>query len=150
MPRTSVFLTLSALAFAGAAYAQQPATPASSQQAAPQATAPAVPQAEPIEKGREAPLIPEKKAEPRTKIRERKQGGVVQEATVTSGGSTYTLRPARPAGNAAPQSMESGASRAPTWNVLDFDLGKKKKPQEGEAGETAEAPPPAPEAKPVK
>ena len=159
MLRTSVFLTLSALAFAGTATAQQAAAPAA-RQAAPQATPPApAPQAEPIEKGRETPLIPERPAEPATTIRERKQGGVVQEATVTSGGSTYTLRPARPAGNAAAGSVEAGPSRAPTWNVLDFGLAKKKKKpkdgaaEAGEAGQPAEAdadaPPPMPGA-PVK
>lgn len=145
MLRKSILLSVSALAFAGAAAAQQAGTP----------PAQTPPTAEPIEK-RDTPALPEREPKPRTTIRERKQGGEVQEAEVTSGGSTYTLRPDKRTGNAQPGSVDAGPSRAPTWSVLDFNLGQKKKKagedeQSGQEGQAeAPPPPPMPKSAPVK
>ena len=59
-------------------------------------------------------------------------------ATVTSGGSTYYMKPAAGADQA-----NGGALRGPQWKVLEFDLGKKKQKQRDEEAADAPAPPAA-------
>lgn len=167
MLRIPKLLPLFSLLAASAAMAQQPApaqqpvTPApAAQQAAPaQPTAPRQQLEEPprqlddqIERSPEPPLIPPK--EPTTRIVERKTGNVVTEATVTAGGSTYTLRPK--AGMAETGEVAAGPSRTPLWTLFRFGQPKPKDAEpaaEGEqqdaaaAGQRATVPPPPP---PVK
>lgn len=62
-----------------------------------------------------------------TKIEERQEQGRVTEVKVTSGGSTYYLKPNTPAGNAAPGDVTGSANRGPQWKVLEFDFGNTRK-----------------------
>lgn len=172
MLRTSRLLPLFSLLAASAAMAQQtgPAQPTSAPAApvANQAGTAAQPaatrqqleepprQVEPIERSTEPPLIPPK--EPTTRIVERKVGNVVTDATVTAGGSTYTLRPKT--GTAETGEVAGGPSRAPLWSIFQFGTPKQKEAEpaaEGEkattataAGQRAPVPPPPPPAPPVK
>jgi len=57
---------------------------------------------------------------------------------VTSGGSTYYMKPAAGADQA-----NGNALRGPQWKVLEFDLGKKKQKQRDEEAADAPAPPAA-------
>jgi hypothetical protein len=138
MSRTSTCLKtlmLCVLAHAGSAAAQQ------------QPPSEAPPKLERIEPGSDVPAttVPERG---RTKIIEKKQGGVVTEVEVQSGKSHYVMRPNRPAGNAQPGDAQSSQIRPPEWKVLEFDLtGKKRKSEAAvadEAAATADAPPPPP------
>lgn len=139
MSRTSTCLktlTLCLLAHAGFAVAQQPPSDRP-------------PKLERIEPGSDVPAttIPDRA---RTKITEKKQGGVVTEVEVQSSGSTYTMKPNQPAGNAQPGDAQSSRIRPPEWKVLEFDLTKKRKSAAAIADEaaaaTADVPPPPPPA----
>ena len=166
MLRIPKLLPLFSLLAASTAMAQQPAPAQQSATPAPaaQQVAPATPVAAPqqldepprqldqIERSPEPPLIPPK--EPTTRIVERKTGNVVTEATVTAGGSTYTLRPKT--GMAETGEVAGGPSRAPLWTLFQFGQPKPKDAEpaaEGEqqdasaAGQRATVPPPPP---PVK
>jgi hypothetical protein len=172
MLRKPKLLPLFSLLAAGAAMAQQtapvqPAAPVAQQAApaaqqsttVPQSTAAGQQQETPrqeLERGAEPPLIPPKG--PTTRIVERKVGNQVTEATVTAGGSTYTLRPKT--GTAETGEVAGGPSRAPLWSVLQFGQPKPKEPEqaaEGEqqsttptAGKRATVPPPPPMTPPAK
>jgi hypothetical protein len=142
MSRTSTCLTtltLCLLAHGGIAAAQQ------------QPPSEAPPKLERIEPGSDVPATT---VQPRgrTRITEKKQGGVVTEVEVQSGKSTYTMKPNRPAGNAQPGDAQSSLIRPPEWKVMEFDLtGKKRKSAAAIADEAAAAaadvpPPPPPRA----
>lgn len=143
MPRTSPclkLLSLCLLAHASIALAQQQQPPSDKP-----------PALEKIEPGSDVPAttIPPRG---RTQIKEKKQGGQVTEVEVRSGKSHYYMKPNVPAGNAQPGDAESGAVRAPQWQVLEFDLNRKKKAaaEAAAAGAAAPAdvpPPPAPAGK---
>lgn len=144
LPRLS-YIALCLLAPAALSFAQQPA-----QQPAPSQKPPKL---ERIEPGSDVPAttIPPRE---RTTIKEKKQGGQVTEVEVQSGPSHYYMKPNTPAGNAQAGTVESGSIRAPQWQVLEFDIGKKKKgsTDTGEAAAEAPAaaevpPPPRPEKK---
>lgn len=156
MLRKPMLLPLLSLLAASAAMAQQPA-PAQQSAPAPQQLEQPPRQVEPIERGAEPPLIPPK--EPTTRIVERKVGNTVTEATVTAGGSTYTLRPKT--GTAETGEVAGGPSRAPLWSLFQFGTPKPKEAEqaaEGEqqatsataAGQRATVPPPPPPVTPVK
>ncbi len=118
---------------------------ATAQQGTPN-TAP--PKLERLEEGSE-PAVKTPPAKRGPKITEKKEGGRVTEARVTAGGSTYTMKPNTPAGNAQPGDATANSIRAPQWNVLEFDLNKKKKAgaEEAPAAADAPAPPPPPAAR---
>jgi hypothetical protein len=130
-------LALSLLVHTGAAFAQN--TPSS-----------APPKLERIEEGSDTPVTVTPPKSANRKITEKKEGGRVTEVKVQSGGSTYYMKPNVPAGNAQPGDGQSSAIRAPTWKVLEFDLGKKTpKDKDEDPADTKPAapPPPAPAAK---
>jgi hypothetical protein len=143
-------LPLALLAWASLAAAQQQKT--QSQPQTPPSEKP--PRLERIEPGSDVPAttIPPKGG---TQIKERKEGGVVTEVEVQAGPSHYTMRPANPPGNAQPGTVEANqATRAPQWQVLEFDLNKKRKQGEPAAAAPAQVPaaaevppPPRPEQK---
>ena len=84
-------------------------------------------------------------AAPAQQITEKREHGVTSEVKVTSGGSTYYMKP-----SAGSDQAHGSALRGPQWKVMEFDLGKKKQKQRDEeaADETPAAPPPpAPPAK---
>lgn len=129
-------LTLCLIAQAGLAAAQ-------SQQQAPAQQRPAQtpPQLERIEPGSDTPAttIPPKE---RTRITEKRDNsGQVTEVEVQSGKSRYIMKPHNPPGNAQPGDAQSGAIRAPQWQVMEFDFGNPKKQ---EANPATAAPSPAP------
>lgn len=136
MLRTTLLLPLLTLGLAGFASAQQ--VPSS----APPGTAP-------IEAGSDQPaiVIPDT---PRTVITEKKDNGVTSEVDVKSGKSHYKLKPTRPAGNAVPNTVEAGGSRAPQWTVMEFNLGQKKDKKAAQAADGGSTPPPAPAATPTQ
>jgi hypothetical protein len=130
MPRTRTslkLLPLCLIACASLASAQQTQTTPPSEKP---------PKLERIEPGSDVPAttIPPKGG---THITEKKQGGVVTEVEVQAGPSHYIMRPNTPAGNAQPGTVEAGATRAPQWQVLEFDLNRKRKQGEAGSGETA-------------
>ena len=128
MLRTSTLLTL--LALSALAQAQQ--TPSQ-----------VPPKLERIEDGSDTPITVTPKA-PEKKITEKKEQGRVTEVKVKSGKSTYTMKPNVPAGNAQQGDGQSSAIRAPQWQVLEFDLSKKKKTDKEDEPAASVPPPPAP------
>jgi hypothetical protein len=113
--------------------------------------APPPPRLEKLEEGEEPAVTIRKPAE--RKIEEKRApGGKVTEVKVTSGGSTYYLKPNDPAGSAMPGDQEGTANRGAQWEVLQFDwFSKQPKTGADEASSTqAEpAPPPPPSTSPA-
>ena len=105
----------------------------------------APPKLERLEEGSE-PAVAPPPAKKGPKITEKKEGGRVTEAKVQAGGSSYTMKPNTPAGNAQPGDATSSNVRAPQWNVLEFDLNKKKKTGATDTPAAADAPAPPPPA----
>jgi hypothetical protein len=102
----------------------------------------APPKLERIEPGSDVPAttVPQRGG---TRITEKRDAGQTKEVTVQSGRSTYVMRPNVPAGNAQPGDAQSSAIRAPQWQVMEFDLGKKKQGAADAApAEEADVPPP--------
>jgi hypothetical protein len=108
------------------------------------------PKLEKLEEG-EAPAVIIRKPDQKSKIQEKRApGGKVTEVKVTSGGSTYVVKPNDPAGSALPGDGQSNTMRAPQWEVKEFDLGRNKtKEQENNQAATA-PPPPAETSTPAK
>ncbi len=107
-----------------------------------QAPSAAPPKLEAIEETADAPITVTSPNANEQKITEKREQGKVTEVKVTSGKSTYTVRPNNPAGSAMPGDMTGSANRGPQWQVMEFDLGKKKKSQkEQDAADNAPAPP---------
>lgn len=118
------------------------------QQATPSA---APPKLERIEEGSDTPItVTPPKSKGGSKITEKKEGGRVTEVQVKSGPSTYTMKPNRPAGNAQPGDATASTLRAPQWQVLEFDLSKKKKTDKEDVPDAAAPVPPPPPPKPAK
>ncbi len=147
MPRISPCLKalpVCLLAYAGLAFAPQPAPPAPQppQQQAQQPPSDKPPKLERVEPGSETPAttIPPRRG---TQIKEKKQGGVVTEVEVRSGGSHYYMKPNVPAGNAQPGDVQSSSLRAPQWKVLEFDMNRKRKEAGATEGPAEGAPAPA-------
>jgi hypothetical protein len=113
----------------------------SQQQAPAQRPSQAPPQLERIEPGSDVPAttIPPRE---RTRITEKRgNDGSVTEVEVQSGKSRYIMKPNVAPGNAQPGDAQSSAIRAPQWQVLEFDIGNRKKQEAAE--QTAPAPAPA-------
>jgi hypothetical protein len=115
----------------------QTASPTVSPSAAP-------PQLEQIEEGSDtpitAPITINSKPAPKTQVSEHREQGNVTEVKVTSGGSTYYLKPN------SPTDTTSSSNRGPQWRIMEFDLGSKKKKQSNEeVPEDTAPPPPSPE-----
>jgi Protein of unknown function (DUF2782) len=140
-------LTLPSLAAACiAAYAIS--LPAAAQQRGNDAPPP--PQLENLEEGEEPAVTIRKPEQERTTTTEKRgPGGKVTEVKVTTGGSTYYLRPNDQAGSTLPGEGQSNSARAAQWEVKTFDLIPQRDAQEAAAEQAAEvpAPPPAPEQK---
>lgn len=110
------------------------------------ANAPPPPKLEKLEEG-EAPAVTIRKPGQQPKmIEKRAPGGKVTETKVTTGKSTYYLKPNETPG-AVPGDGQSSANRGAQWDVKEFDLGR------GQAKEAAAAQPsavPTPPAAPAK
>ncbi|HEY8608750.1 MAG TPA: DUF2782 domain-containing protein [Noviherbaspirillum sp.] len=137
-------LSLPALAAACiAAYAIS--TPALAQKQ-PGADAPPPPQMEKLEEGEE-PAVTIRQPEQQKRIEEKRgPGGKVTEVKVTTGGSTYYLKPNDQAGSALPGEAQSNTARAAQWEVKTFDLIPHRDPQEAQAERAAQEATPAPPA----
>jgi hypothetical protein len=108
----------------------------------PSRDAPPPPKLEPLEEG-EAPPITIRKPEERARIEEKRApGGKVTEIKVTSGNSTYYVKPNDPVGSAAPGDGESPTNRGAQWEVLEFNLGGSREAKRAETGDAAAAVPP--------
>ena len=130
MPTTTFWrlLALPLLAVSALAGAQTPPKPSD-----------APPQLEKIEEMGEAPITVTPAA-PAQQITEKRENGVTSEVKVTSGGSTYYMKP-----SAGGDQAHGSALRGPQWKVMEFDLGKKKQKQrDEEAADDVPAPPPPP------
>ena len=102
------------------------------------------PKLEKIEDAGDPSITVTAKPDSERKITEKREQGRVTEVKVTGGGSTYYLKPNTPAGSAVPGDAVGSANRGPQWQVMEFDLGKKKKtPGEQEAADDVPPPPPA-------
>jgi hypothetical protein len=108
--------------------------------AAQQGNAPPPPRLEKLEEGEEPAVTIRKPGEERKIEEKRAPGGKVKEVKVTKGKNTYYLKPNEPAGS----DQEGAANRGAQWEVMEFDLGRRKV-KEGEPEQQAApaAPPPA-------
>jgi hypothetical protein len=114
------FVALCACASALNAQAQEKASQAA---AATSAVTPP-PKTEPIEDTLAPSItIPTPKTE--RKITQKTEQGKVTEVTVTTGGSTYILKPNATVGNAIPGDVQSTVNRGAQWKILEFNLGEK-------------------------
>lgn len=117
--------------------------PASAQQPSQQP-----PKLEKLEEG-EAPAVTIRKPEQERKITEKRaNGGKVKEVKVTSGKSTYYVKPNDPNGSSLPGDTQSNTTRPAQWEVLEFDTSRSKDARE--AAETHTAPAPKPPEAPAK
>lgn len=118
--------------------------PAAAQQAA--GNAPPPPQLEKLEEGEEPTVIIRK---PEQDLKQgisekRARGGKVTEVKVTSGNSTYYLKPNDSPGSALPGDAQSSRMRGAQWEILQFDMNRPKEAAEAEAAQPALPPPAAP------
>lgn len=101
----------------------------------------APPQLEKLEEG-QAPAVTIHGSQPQTQITEKREQGKVTSVKVTTGGSTYYLKPNDPAGSALPGDGQSDTTRGAQWKVMEFDLGRH--PEAQQTGQTPDTvPPPA-------
>lgn len=111
--------------------------------------APPPPQLQKLEEGEEPAVTIRKPEQDRTTTSEKRApGGKVTEVKVSTGGSTYYLKPNDQAGSSLPGDAQSNSARAAQWEVKTFDLTPHRDPQEEAAAREAAAAPmptPAPE-----
>jgi hypothetical protein len=106
--------------------------------------APPPPRLEKLEEGEEPAVTIRKPAERKTEEK-RAPGGKVTEVKVTSGNSTYYLKPNEPAGSAQPGDQEGMSNRGAQWEILQFDLfGRQPREASADAAPDQPAPVPAP------
>jgi hypothetical protein len=125
-------------------------------QQAPQPTSAAPPQLETVDEikdsgdnkdsAKDVPSITIRKPKQQNNqtVEKRDSSGKVTEVKVTSGKSTYYLRPNEPAGSALPGDAESSPTRAAQWSVGEFSWGRApaKEAEAAKAAKAASVPPP--------
>jgi hypothetical protein len=116
------------------------ALPAAAQKSAPPADA--APKLEKLEEG-EPPSIKIGKPEIKKKVTERGEGGEIKEEQVTSGRSTYYVKPNQQVGTSVPGDAQSSQNHGVQWKVKEFDLGFKKKNNQDGTPPTNDEPAPA-------
>lgn len=104
----------------------------------------APPKLERIEESKDAEITITPRRDARA-ITEKREGGQVKEVQVTTGKSTYSMKGANPATASTGNAEGAGSTlRTPQWQILEFDLSKKKQSErEAEAAAAAAAAPPA-------
>ncbi len=109
------------------------------------AVAPAPPQLERLDEG-EAPATPIRNPESNNRIVEKRERGQVTSIKVERGDSTYYLKPNTQVGSALHGDAQSSATRAPQWQILEFDWGggDPEKARDAAARAATVEPPPAP------
>ena len=104
----------------------------------------APPQMEKLEEGEPPAVTIRAPSAGNTTITEtRAPGGKVKQVKVSTGKSTYYLKPKDEIGNTMPGDMQSANSRPAQWEVMTFDIARNKKEQK-EVEEAAAVPPPPP------
>lgn len=111
------------------------AAPASAQQPAGSAL-----QLEPLSE-EAAPAVTIRSNAGERQITETREQGRVTDVRVRSGDRSYTLKPNTPAGNSFPGDAQSNTTRAPQWQVMEFEWGGKQEDNPA-AAEAVSAPPP--------
>lgn len=90
-----------------------------------------------------APAVTIRQPAPQSRAHEyRAPGGRVTEIEVSSGGSTYYLKPNTQAGSAIYGDGESTALRAPQWQIGVFDFRRSQEEKAAQAAAAASTPPP--------
>ncbi|MET3132353.1 hypothetical protein AAKU55_002625 [Oxalobacteraceae bacterium GrIS 1.11] len=103
----------------------------------------APPKLDQIEEIGDAPITVTAKPVPRQAITQKSEQGKVTEVKVTTGNSTYYVKPNAQVGNAQPGDAFGSGNRGAQWQVMEFDLGKKKQKQAEEEAADKTPPPPA-------
>ena len=120
------------------------ATPFSANAQQDSGNAPQPPQLEKLEEG-EPPAVTIRGPERQSSVVEkRERGGRVTEVQVTSGNSTYYLRPNTQAGSAIPGDGESNTMRAAQWRIGEFDLRRSDDERKAAAARAVDPAPPPP------
>jgi hypothetical protein len=127
-PTLCKLLSVLLLATAGGALAQQ--KPAETP-----------PKLEVIEEGSDTPIVVTPPTTGGAKITEKKDGGRTTEVKVKTGKSAYAMKGAHPSAVNERGNATGSTLGTPQWQVLEFDLARKKKTDK-EAVEAADAPPP--------
>lgn len=135
-PLLTKLLPLLLLASAGTALAQQ--KPADTP-----------PKLEVIEEGSDTPIVVTPPKTGGAKITEKKDGGRTTEVKVKTGKSAYTMKGAHPGAVNERGNATGSTLGTPQWQVLEFDLNRKKKTDKEDVP-AADAPPPPPPAQPAK
>lgn len=130
MPPSKILAILALLAFAqtGLAYAQNTTTTGNTNP----------PKLEPIDDVNDTPITVTAKPAQKNSIEEHKEQGRVTEVKVTSGPSTYYLKPNNQQESGIPGRNVSG----PQWRIMEFG-GKKKTVAEDEPDAAPVPPPPS-------
>jgi hypothetical protein len=125
----SVCIAVQAMSFS--AFAQQPAR-----------DTPPPPKLEKLEEG-EQPAITIRPSPGRTNVTEKRAlGGKRTEVKVTTGQSTYYLKPNDQPGSSQPGDAESIGNRPAQWEVMMFDSNRaRKEQQQAEVAQATPAPP---------
>jgi hypothetical protein len=100
------------------------------------------PQLEVLEEGAPPAVTIRSRQAPQEITETREKGGKVNQVKVTSGTSTYYLKPNEPAGSALPGDTQSKASRGAQWRLMEFDWGQQQDARTAGA-QAVDAPPPA-------
>ncbi|MBI1890924.1 MAG: hypothetical protein HYS18_09775 [Burkholderiales bacterium] len=102
----------------------------------------APPKLEKLEEGDAPAAAPKPSASDKTTITEKRgPGGKRTETKITSGNSTYYVKPYEPGGTTQPGDAQSSANRPAQWQVFTFG-GSQPKPQgQSGAGPSAPLPP---------
>lgn len=106
------------------------------------------PKLEVIEEGSDTPIVVTPPKTGGAKITEKKDGGRVTEVKVKTGKSAYTMKGAHPSAVNERGNATGSTLGTPQWQVLEFDLARKKKTSKEDVP-AADVPPPPP-AQPAK
>ncbi|WP_158597940.1 DUF2782 domain-containing protein [Noviherbaspirillum saxi] len=100
---------------------------------------PPPPALQPLDEGEE-PAVTIRQPDRQGKTTEKRApGGKVTEIKVTSGGSTYYLKPNDSSGSALPGDGQASSMRAAQWEVLEFDFSRPQEAKEVEAAQSGQA-----------
>jgi hypothetical protein len=114
--------------------------------AQPQSAPAAPPNLEKLEEG-EAPAVTIESPQSNNRIVEKRERGQVTSIRVESGNSTYYVQPSTPASSAAYGGIHRNTTRAPQWQIFEFNWEREPdKSRETAAQAATIAPPPAPSA----
>jgi hypothetical protein len=108
------------------------------------ANAPPPPQLERLEEGEASGVTIRGSGEQGRIVEKRAYGGRVTEVQVTSGKSTYYLKPNAPAGSAAYSDTQGNSLGAAQWRIGEFDLRRSDEAKTSEPAQGGPSAPPPP------